>query len=89
MNDRLNRILGDSPVRLLVRLLVLSFAVGVVLTALGLEPYDIVNSAIRFGQRIWNMGFAAIADVADYLIVGAAVVIPVFILLRLFAYNKR
>ena len=89
MNDRLNRILGDSPVRLLVRLLVLSFAVGVVLTALGLEPYDIVNSAIRFGQRIWNMGFATLDRAGHYLLLGAVVVLPVWLVLRLLKIGGR
>jgi hypothetical protein len=34
------------------------------------------------------MGFSAVARFADYLILGAAVVIPAFILLRILSYRK-
>ena len=42
-----------------------------------------------FIVRIWNMGFSAIEQFADYLILGAAVVIPAFLILRLFAMRRQ
>lgn len=89
MADRVNGFLGDTPLRVFFKLAIISLIVGVVMRAFGWMPLDIARMVRSLAQRIWNMGFAALADVADYLIVGAAVVIPVFILLRLFAYNKR
>lgn len=83
MNDRLYRLIGDSPMRLLVRLIVLSLAVGFVLAALGLEPYDILNSLLRFVRRIWDMGFSAFDRAWHYFLLGAVVVVPLWIVMRL------
>ena len=41
-----------------------------------------------FFLRLWNMGVSAISGFVDYLILGAAVVIPAFILLRILSYRK-
>ena len=83
MSDRFQRLFGDSPARLLLRLVILSLVVGVVLAALGVEPYDIVASALRFVDRIWAMGFDAIDRIWRYFLLGAVVVIPVWLVLRL------
>ncbi len=42
--DTLTRIFGGSPLAVLVRLLLVSILVGVVLSAFGLDPFDIVRS---------------------------------------------
>ncbi len=78
-----SRILGDTPGRVLIRLIFLSFVVGVVMAALGIEPYDIIESARRFIGDIWNMGFSAIEKALHYFLLGAVVVIPLWILVRL------
>ena len=80
MSDRFVRLFGDSPARLLLRLVILSLVVGVVLAALGVEPYDIVTSALRFVDRIWSMGFDAVDRVWRYFLLGAVVVERVFAL---------
>jgi hypothetical protein len=77
------RILGDTPGRVLVRLIFLSFVAGVVMAALGLEPYDIVDSVRRFVEGIWDMGFAAVERAFRYFLLGAVVVVPLWILVRL------
>jgi Family of unknown function (DUF6460) len=89
MADRVNGFLGDTPFRIFVKLAIVSLIVGVVMRSLGWMPLDIVRMIRTLFERIWNMGFAAFADIADYLILGAAIVIPAFILLRLFALRRR
>ena len=89
MSDRFERLFGDSPARLLVRLAILSLVVGVVLAALGGEPYDIVASALRFVDRIWSMGFDAVDRVWRYFLLGAVVVIPVWLVLRLLNVGRN
>ena len=89
MSDRFERLFGDSPARLLVRLAILSLVVGVVLAALGVEPYDIVASALRFVDRIWSMGFDAVDRVWRYFLLGAVVVIPVWLVLRLLNIGRN
>ena len=89
MSDRFERLFGDSPARLLVRLAILSLVVGVVLAALGVEPYDIVASALRFVDRIWSLGFSAIDRIWRYFLLGAVVVIPVWLVLRLLNVGRN
>jgi hypothetical protein len=88
MADGLNRFLGDSPGRTLIKLLVISVAVGFVMSSLGLYPMDIVNWIRASLYDLWRSGFAAIGRVGDYLLLGAAVVVPVFIILRLLNMRK-
>ena len=59
-NDTVTKIFGGSPLAVLARLVLLSILVGVVLSALGLDPFDIVHSIERLIRSLWNMGFDAI-----------------------------
>ena len=85
----LTRFLGDTPLRVFIRLLVLSFIVGLVLSALKIRPYDIYWWVERTILHIYDMGFAFFADSLGYLIAGALVVVPLFILSRLFRLGRR
>ena len=82
-NDTVTRIFGGSPLAVLGRLVLVSILVGVVLSALGLDPFDIVRSIQRLIRSIWDMGFDAIRWLWRYLLLGAVVVIPIWLLMRL------
>ena len=84
MAEGLNRFLGGSPLAVLVKLVLLSILIGVVLSALGLDPRDIFQSLRRFIQNIWDMGFDAIRWLWQYFLLGAVIVIPIWLLSRLF-----
>lgn len=88
MADGVNRFLGDSPLRVLVKLLVVSIIVGFVMAVFGWTPYGILDTVKDFILDIWHSGFAALGRVGDYLLLGAAVVIPVFIILRILSYRR-
>jgi hypothetical protein len=80
--------LGDSPLRVLLKLVVISFLVGMVMSAFGLSPFDIVYGIRNVILDVWYMGFAAIDRFVGYLLLGAAVVVPVFIILRLLNFRR-
>ena len=84
----LSRFLGGSPAQVLLRLVFISFVVGIILSALNLDPLDLVNMAVNFVERLWNMGFHAIGRLGNYLIVGAIVVIPIWLITRLLAMGR-
>lgn len=81
--------MGDTPFRVFLKLAVISIVVGVVMRSFGWSALDVVRGIRNFIARIWNMGFDALGQFADYLLLGAAIVIPAFILLRLFAMRKN
>jgi Domain of unknown function (DUF6460) len=83
-NDTVTRVFGGSPLAVLGRLVLLSILIGVVLSALGLDPFDIVHSIERLVRSIWNLGFDAFRWLWRYFLLGAVIVIPVWILMRLF-----
>ena len=82
-NGSMTRVFGGSPLAVLVRLVLVSILVGVVLAALGLDPFDIVRSVERLIRSIWNMGFDALRWLWRYFVLGAVIVIPIWIIMRL------
>jgi Family of unknown function (DUF6460) len=82
-NDGISRFLGGSPLSVLARLVLLSVLVGVVLSAVGLDPMNIVHSIEKLIRHIWNMGFDAVRWVWRYFLLGAVLVVPIWLLVRL------
>ncbi|ARM86923.1 hypothetical protein RHEC894_CH00578 [Rhizobium sp. CIAT894] len=88
MSDQANRFLGDSVGRTLIKLIVVSLIVGFVMTVFGLTPWNIIYGFRDFILEIWHRGFSALGRVGDYLLLGATIVIPLFVILRLFSYRR-
>jgi Family of unknown function (DUF6460) len=84
-HDGVSRFLGGSPIVVLFRLILLSILVGVVLAAIGFDPWNIVNSIRLLVQRIWDLGFDAVNGLWRYFLLGAVIVIPLWILSRIFS----
>lgn len=87
-DNSLNRFLGGSPGQVALRLVFLSFVVGIILAALNLNPIDLVHLAIDFFERLWSMGFQALGRLGGYLAAGAIIVVPIWAILRLLAVGK-
>jgi len=83
-HDGFSRFLGGSPASVALRLILLSILVGVVLAAIGFDPYNILWSIQRLFQRLWDLGFDAFNWLWRYFLLGAVIVIPVWLLSRLF-----
>lgn len=88
MSERANRFLGDTPARTVVKLVVVSLIVGFVMKFFGIDPMDLFYGIRNFMLELWYRGFDALGQFGDMLIIGATVVIPVFILLRLLNMRK-
>lgn len=82
MASKLDTFLGDSPGRVIVKLLVISFVVGVLLSYFNFTPIEIWLAFRDFFIRLWELGFDAIGKIGQYLIAGALVVVPIFLLSR-------
>ena len=82
-NETLVRFFGGSPARVLVRLVLLSLLVGLVLSAFNIHPLDIFDWVRDLVRRLYAMGFEAIEHIITYFLLGAAVVFPVWLIVRL------
>jgi hypothetical protein len=87
MSGALTRFLGDSPLRVALKLIAVSFLVGLVMSAFGWSAGDVVRAVRNLLLDIWHMGFATIDGFIGHLLVGAAVVIPIFLVLRVISYR--
>ena len=81
-NELVSRFFGGPPLAVLGRLILLSILVGVILHALGLDPGNIIESIRRMVQAIWDMGFDAVRWVWRYFLLGAIIVIPIWLIVR-------
>jgi len=70
-------------------LLVLSRIVGFFLVWLDIRPVDVLIGLRNMVERFWNMGFDALRDIAEYVLAGAAIVVPLWLVLRLLNMKGR
>ncbi len=89
MNGALSRFFGGSPLHVLLRLALLSFVVGVILAALNIRPMEIIYWVESIFYRIYDMGFDIIVRGGEYFVLGAIIVFPIWLIMRLFSLGKR
>jgi Family of unknown function (DUF6460) len=90
MNDSyVSRFFGGPPLSVIFRLILLSILVGFILEVLGLNPWNIIESLRALVLRIWDMGFDAVRWLWRYLLLGAAIVVPVWLIVRLTRVARR
>jgi hypothetical protein len=82
-NNHLSRFFGGAPLSVIFRLILLSILIGVILEVLGLDPWNIIESLKSLVLRIWDMGFDVVRWLWRYLLLGAAVVVPIWLIVRL------
>ena len=87
--EGLHRFLGGSPFAVAFRLILLSILVGVVLAAIGFDPYNIIRSIELLFRRLWDLGFDAVNWLWRYFLLGAVIVIPVWFISRLFGTPRN
>ena len=85
----MERFFGGNPALVLIRLAILSLVVGVVLAALGFSPFDLLDSLRRLAARIYDMGFAAVEKSLRYFLIGAVIVFPVWLVVRVLKLMAR
>jgi hypothetical protein len=79
----LTRFFGGRPLAVIFRLALLSVLVGFILKVLGLDPFDIIRSIRQLFQAIWDMGFEAFERLWRYFLLGAVLVVPIWLIVRL------
>lgn len=84
-----NSLFGGNPLGVVVRLVILSIIVGIVLSALGITPANFFYHINIIARRIYDMGFGAIEWIVQYLLLGAMVVVPIWIIARLVGLGRR
>ena len=81
------RFLGGSPLTVLVRLAAVSLLVGALMSWLGVDAFDLLGDLQRALDHLYGTGFAALRDMGRTVLAGAALVLPVWLVLRLLSYR--
>lgn len=76
--------LGGHPLAIFLRLAILSLVVGIVLSILGVTPRNFFASLDAFARFLYDLGFGAFEWVLEYVAVGAMLVVPLWLIIRLF-----
>ena len=87
-SNYVNRFFGGPPLSVIFRLILLSLLIGVILQVLGLDPWNIFDSLRRLVLRVWDMGFDAVRWLWRYLLLGAVVVVPIWLIVRFMRVAK-
>ena len=66
-----------------LRLIVVSFVVGIVLETFGFNPVTLFDEAVRMVKRLIEFGLTDVRQVGHILVTGAMVVVPIWLVLRL------
>ena len=77
------RFFGGSPLAVIFRLVLLSILIGFILKVLGLDPLNIIRSIQDLIRSIWDMGWDAVVWLWRYFLLGAVIVIPIWLIVRL------
>ena len=87
-NPYVTRFFGGPPLAVIGKLVLLSILIGVVLSTLGLDPWNIVESVRRIIHSIWEMGFDLFRWLWRYFLLGAVLVVPIWLIVRLLKAGK-
>ncbi|MGO9544322.1 MAG: DUF6460 domain-containing protein [Rhodomicrobium sp.] len=79
------RIFGGSPAEVILKLAVTSVIIGVVLSFFGFDPADLYDAVVKLGNWISSLGLDAVKKGFHYLLLGAIIVVPLWLLSRVFS----
>ncbi|MGU3417153.1 DUF6460 domain-containing protein [Methylobacterium sp. D54C] len=84
----LRRFLGGSPAGVFLRLLFLSVLVGAFMSMLGLTPGRLFWHVYDSARALVEVGLASLHDFGGWIVAGAIVVVPLWLIARLFAVSR-
>ncbi|WP_026088094.1 DUF6460 domain-containing protein [Bartonella rattaustraliani] len=83
MSNSFRAFLGDTLGRVAIKLFILSLLMGIVMNFLGWTPRSFIRTVIEFLKSLWETGFITLTNLFYMTMMGAIIVIPIFLFLRL------
>jgi hypothetical protein len=80
---------GESVAGTIIRLVLISIVVGIVFSALGITPFNLIERLQQIIRRITELGFDAFRSVFEYFLLGAVIVVPIWLVVRLLSRPKE
>ena len=79
----MSKLFGGPVLPTIIKLAIASVVVGLLLAFFGIQPRDLWTDFLDTVTRIWQMGFGAIDWSLRYFLLGAVVVVPIWLVIRL------
>ena len=79
----MQRLTGRDAAGVALRLAIISIVVGIVLQALGLDPFDVLENLRALIRYISESGLDALEWLGTRLAVGAVIVIPIWAIVQI------
>ena len=73
---------GGNPLAVALRLIIISIIAGIALKAAGFDPRDLYAAIPDLIQTIYDLGLSWVVKAFQYLLLGAVIVVPVWLLIR-------
>jgi hypothetical protein len=77
------RFFGGHPINVLIKLAFISLLVGFAMSVFGVNVQGVVRGAIDLVREALRDGAGLFRDIGGYILTGAAIVVPVWLVLRL------
>ena len=84
MSSNLQRFLGGSPQAVLAKLIFLSLLVGAFMAFLGITPLRLIEGLFDWLTSILDLSLDTVKEVGVWVLYGAVIVVPLWLLSRLF-----
>ena len=88
-DSALSRFLGGSPLGVAIRLAIVSLLVGAFMVWQGVHPAEFYRYVEALVETVWRLGFGSLRNAGEYLLAGAAVVLPVWLVMRLLNWRRK
>ena len=85
----LERLLGDRPGAVILRLVLVSLVVGFLMAMFGINVQDLVNGTVELFRDTLRDSTGMVRSLVGYVLTGAALVVPVWLVLRLTSGRRR
>ncbi|GAB5501539.1 DUF6460 domain-containing protein [Pyruvatibacter sp.] len=80
----MNNIFGGSPPAVILKIVIASVCIGLLLDLTGMSPESIWEDAFATIGDIWGLAIGWFAWAGKFLVMGAIIVVPIWIVVRLF-----
>ena len=79
----LERFFGGHPINVILKLAFISMLVGLTMAFFGVNPQGLIRGAIDLVRETFRDGAGMFRSIGGYIPTGAAIVVPVWLLIRL------
>ena len=87
-DGNLGRFMGGSPAGVIFRLILASLLVGALMALLDIDPQTLIDSVFRLVRGLVARGWEAVGEIGRWIVYGAVIVVPIWLLSRLFSGRR-